>query len=484
MRDLNIATHNNTLLAHIMADDEQPQPKMQWVAKTNKALEDLPNPSVESARWGKRSIYRIPASVTDANSRAYKPQIVSLGPYHHGSRHLSEMEEHKRRALLHFLKRSSRPLQAYVDALAPVAQDLKDAYDRLGADWREDTDKFLELMVVDGCFVLEIVRVTVAATLTGGSDALTSQMPVAYQAQVQPRAAVAGEYADNDPIFSKHGALYIVPHLMRDMLMLENQLPLLVLEKLVAVQNDIFIKERKDLIKDILIFFQQDISVTHQHKFNHCLHILDIYRKSLLLEEPQQKAGAVAPSDQGGEDIIRSATELKEAGIRIKRSNSRSLKDITFRRGVLSLPHIVVDDALESLYLNLIAFERFHVGAGNDLTSYIFFMDNIIDSAMDVSLLHSCDIIQNALGSDKAVANLFNSLSKDITPDRGSYLGQVHKQVSKYCQKPWHQYRANLMHTYFTNPWAILSVIAAIFLFALTIVQTIYGVLSYVNPRA
>ncbi|KAL1565393.1 UPF0481 protein [Salvia divinorum] len=530
MRDINVATHNNTLHAHIMAEDEQPQP-MQWVVSINKDLEDLPNTSAESAHWSKRSIYRIPASVTDINPRAYKPQIVSFGPYHHGSGHLRAMEEHKRRALLHFLKRSSRPLQAYVDALAPVAQDLKDAYDQLGAEWHDDTAKFLELMIVDGCFVLEILRVAAAAD-SGGSGSHAHQPPPpasvteafrpwaraqpapppparakqafrlwaraqpapppparAEQASRPVRQAVVRDYAENDPIFSNHGKLYIVPYLKRDMLMLENQLPMLVLEKLVAVQNDKSLKDCKDLTKRILKFFQQNINpAKHLHEFNHCLHILDIYRRSLLLEEPRakkQKAGAAGPIVyQGGDDIIRSATELNEAGIRIKRSKSRSLKDITFRGGVLRLPLIVVDDALESLYLNLIAFERFHVGAGNDLTSYIFFMDNIIDSAMDVSLLHSCSIIQNALGSDKAVAKLFNSLSKDITLDPESSLEQVHKQVSEYCQKPWHQWRANLMHTYFTNPWAILSVIAAIFLFALTIVQTIYGVLSYIDPPA
>ncbi|XP_047969238.1 UPF0481 protein At3g47200-like [Salvia hispanica] len=505
MRDINIATHHNSLLAHIMADDEQPQPKMQWVVDIDNDLENLPNTSAESAHWSKRSIYRIPASVTDVNTRAYKPQIVSFGPYHHGSVHLRAMEEHKRRALLHFLKRSSRPLQAYVDALAPVAQDLKDAYDQLGDKWHNDTAKFLELMIVDGCFMLEILRVA-CATDAGGSGVhqlpppptscighacwpwTRAQAPVPSQQAPAERAAVVRDYAENDPIFSKHGKLYIVPYLKRDMLMLENQLPMLVLEKLVAVQNDKSLKDCRDLTKRILKFFQQNINhAKHLHEFNHCLHILDIYRKSLLLEEPRakkQKAGAAAPAHQGGDDIIRSATELNEAGIRIKRSKSRSLKDITFRGGVLRLPLIVVDDALESLYLNLIAFERFHVGAGNDLTSYIFFMDNIIDSAMDVSLLHSCGIIQNALGSDKAVAKLFNSLSKDITLDPESSLEQVHKQVSEYCQKPWHQWRANLMHTYFTNPWAILSVVAAIFLFALTIVQTVYSVLGYINPPA
>ncbi|KAI8022868.1 hypothetical protein LOK49_LG03G00002 [Camellia lanceoleosa] len=66
-------------------------------------------------------------------------------------------------------------------------------------------------------------------------------------------------------------------------------------------------------------------------------------------------------------------------------------------------------------------------------------MDNIIDSAGDVSLLHSRSIIQNAIGSDKAVAKLFNSLSKDITLDPDSSLDVVHKKVHR-CFPWWQRY--------------------------------------------
>lgn len=41
------------------------------------------------------------------------------------------MDEHKHRALLHFLKRSEKPLQLYVEALAQLVQELEDAYDQL-----------------------------------------------------------------------------------------------------------------------------------------------------------------------------------------------------------------------------------------------------------------------------------------------------------------------------------------------------------------
>ncbi|XP_051116378.1 UPF0481 protein At3g47200-like [Andrographis paniculata] len=449
----------------------------EWSIKIDEELKTLVDKSAESARWSRRSIYRIPATVTELNKRAYKPQIVSFGPYHHGVDYLKPMEEHKRRALLHFLKRAGKTIGSCVDALTPVVQDLKDAYDQLDARWQNDTVAFLQMMIVDGCFILEILRATTPPDQPHPQDRTPAEEPAGGE-----------DYASNDPIFSKHGKLYIVPYLRRDMLMLENQIPMLVFEKLVSIQNDPSLKRGNELTRRLLKFLSQPISPKQFLHFGKCLHILDVYRKSLLLEEPRTRgthSKGAKPGDvhHGGDEIIRSATELNEAGITIVKSKTRSLRDISFHKGVLKLPLVVVDDALESLYLNMIAFERFHVGAGNEVTSYAFFMDNIIDNARDVSLLHECGIVQNALGSDKAVANLFNALSKDVTLDPESRLDDVHKQVSAYCQKRWNRWRANLMHTYFTNPWAILSVIAAALLFALTIVQTVYSVMPYVVPK-
>lgn len=235
-------------------------------------------------------------------------------------------------------------------------------------------------------------------------------------------------------------------------------------------------EDEEFLNKLIILFFEITDNVP---KLGKCLHVLDVHRKSLL-QEPKGKS--YQPSNMnviGGEGIIRSAIELDEAGIRFKKSRTTSLKDISFSGGVLRLPVIVVDDTTESMFLNLMAFERFHVGVGNDVTSYIFFMDNIIDSALDVALLHSRGIIHNAIGSDNAVAKLFNSMSKDVTLDPESSLDMVYKSINKYCKQPWNKWRANLIHTYFRNPWSIISLVAAVFLFAITIVQTVYALCDY-----
>ncbi|KAH7670072.1 hypothetical protein IHE45_10G001000 [Dioscorea alata] len=420
-----------------------------WVVDIQKKMNDV-NPSKELALWSKQSIYKVPACIKDLNPKAYKPQIISLGPYHHGDTHLLPMEEHKQRALLHFLKRSSnKALDECMAAMEEVEPQLRASYQGLEGRWN-NKDLFLQLMIVDGCFMLEVLRVA-----TGHHS--------------------AADYVSNDPIFSNHGMLYTVPYIKRDMLMLENQIPLLVLEKLLTIETGTPPNE-DHINKLVLKFFSTEVRVPTMPLG---LHPLDVFRKSLL-QGPTIKSSS--QKDHMSSEIIRSAMELDESGIRFRTSKSNSLRDIQFRHGILYLPVIVVDDATEFMFLNLMAFERLHVNAGNEVTAYVFFMDNIIDSAKDVSLLNSKGIIQNALGSDKAVAKLFNSLSKDVVLDPESTLDDVHLMVNKYCRKSWNMWRANLIHTYFRSPWAFLSLVAAIFLIFLTVAQTFYAIYPYYVP--
>ncbi|CAO2141930.1 unnamed protein product [Urochloa humidicola] len=424
-----------------------------WVLDVEKALSEA-NPTVEVSLWQRHSIYRVPACIKDLKPKAYRPQVVSLGPFHHGNKELQPMEEHKQRALRHLLRRAKRPLEEFAAAVEEVAEPLESAYLDLGEKWRgeEGRERFLEMMIVDGCFLLEVMRAA------GFGD----------------RGAV--DYAPNDPIFSHHGVLYMVPYIRRDMLMLENQLPLLLLQKLVAVETSK--PPNDDVINRMVLKFMSPSSRLLQAGSALGLHPLDVRRRSMLYGSYQVSRGT--RDDMPTEtDIIRSAVELYEAGIRFKRSNSDSLHDIRFRHGILTMPAVSVDDSTEYMFLNMMAFERLHVGAGNDVTAYIFFMDNIIDSAKDVALLSTSGIIQNAVGSDKAVAQLFNSISKDVVLEPESALDAVHRQVNAYCGKPWNMWRANLIHTYFRSPWAFMSLAAAVFLLVMTIMQTVYTVLPY-----
>ncbi|KAF8010255.1 hypothetical protein BT93_J1020 [Corymbia citriodora subsp. variegata] len=404
----------------------------------------------EQRSWCVRSIYRVPAHITDLNPDAYQPQVVSFGPYHHGKDHLLPMEEHKRRAGSHFIKRSGKPLEHFFDSLREVRRDLEESYDMLDPKWREGSskgtaDRFLELMITDGCFMLEILSFS---------------------------PWMLNDYAPNDPIFSYHGMLYQVPYIVQDMLMLENQLPMLVLYKLVAVQSNG--KKDDEFINGLILkFLPPDTRITTMGKH---LHVLDVLTKSKLMEPKKDQVGS---DNSLGEIQLASATELSEHGIQFKQSKTGSLNDISFADGLLMLPRISVDDTTKSMFLNLMAFERSPAGAGNEVMSYIYCMDHLISNGQDITLLRTQGVIHNILYSDEVAAKMFGSLAKSVIIGPNCSFTDAFVKVNEYYNKRRNMWRANFIHTYFRNPWVTLSLIAAVFLFALTVIQTVYSVLSY-----
>ncbi|KAK3409594.1 hypothetical protein EUGRSUZ_J01705 [Eucalyptus grandis] len=198
-------------------------------------------PSDEQGYLKNPCIYRLPAFITDLNAKAYQPHVVSFGPYHHGKDHLLPMEEHKDRTCNRFLERSGKSLEPFFESLREAAWDLKESYDALSRE--------------DGCFMLEIMR---AAKMEKENN----------------------DYAPNDPIFSTHRLAYITPYIKRDMLTLENQLPMLVLYQLVAVESNG--EETNNLV---LSFYSLDTSITGMGR---CLPVVDVFRKGRL-REPQKK---------------------------------------------------------------------------------------------------------------------------------------------------------------------------------------------------
>ncbi|XP_052166104.1 UPF0481 protein At3g47200-like [Oryza glaberrima] len=436
-----------------------------WVAAVEEQLrqDGVGDRAAEEARWRKHSVYRVPAHIKKAAAAAaasrYEPQLVSLGPFHHGRTDLQPMEEHKRRALLHLLRRTGRHAGDLASAVEAVAEALEDVYMDLDGDrWHGGggggRDRFVKVMVTDGCFLLEVMR---TAEVDGEVD----------------------DYAANDPVFSRHGELYVFPYVRRDMLMMENQLPLLVLQRLVAVVRGPH-KATDDVINDMVLRF---VSMTRDPPpitgDGLALHPIDVCHRSLLHGTPPPPP-STSRKRQREDEFVPSATELEQAGVHFSRSPTRSLRDISFRRGTLYIPELAVDDTTEHKLFSLMAYERLHAGAGaNEVTAYVFFMDSVIKSVDDARLLGASGVVSNGLGSDKAVARMFNRLAKNAVLDRRSPLRGVQGQVNDHRENAWNEWRASLIRNHAGNPWAIISLVAAVFLLVLTVVQTVYTVLPY-----
>ncbi|KAL8533704.1 hypothetical protein ACS0TY_009920 [Phlomoides rotata] len=409
----------------------------------------------EPERWEKRSIYKIPVHAVNLNKEAYTPWVAAIGPYHHGVEQLRRMEDHKKRALRHFLGRSEKPLESYVEALAEVVHDLMDAYGHLDEDWKQDTKKFLQLMITDGCFILE--------TMSADDQTIN-------------------DYSPNDLIFSDHGKHNVIPCIKRDMLLLENQVPTLVLEKLLDVAQSGSIEKSENHVTQLILKFY---GRSRTMRLGRCQHILDVYRKSMVKKVKEDQSTSTKQLHTEGSFNSISATQLKEAGIKFKRGRHERLKDIDFKGRTLKLPAISLDDTSESAFLNMVAFKRLHIGAGNEISSYIYFMNRLVSNERDVCLLKTERIISNAMGSDKAVAKLFLKLSKEILLDSDTWLDEVYinmdKKLGNIFGKHLFKWRYHLIHTYFRSPWAMLSVIAAALGIGLAITQAIYTVLSFIH---
>ncbi|KAI4964727.1 hypothetical protein ZWY2020_059784 [Hordeum vulgare] len=339
-------------------------PLSSWVVEMEKTIGEMKiDPAAEMARWKRHSIYRVPERIKNLhNSKAYQPELVSLGPFHHGDPELLPMEEHKRRAVVHLVKRSGGCCGTSWPPWRRWRSSCRTRKD-LGDEWRggagEGRDRFVQLMVTDGCFLVEAMRM----------DAL--------------RGKVHEEYAPNDPVFSKYGYLYLWNYIQSDMVVVENQLPLLLQRILVVLDHHKYQNASRvsRLVLDSLCPWRR-----HLVGINHLgLHPLDILYTSLTHGDHQERTGSTAY-------VMPSAMEIYESGIHFRVSDTDSLLD--------------VDDRTEKKFLNLMAFERLHPGAGNDVTAYVIFMDNIISSAKDVALLRSKNIIECGLGSDEEVAKL------------------------------------------------------------------------------
>ncbi|RWR79874.1 putative UPF0481 protein [Cinnamomum micranthum f. kanehirae] len=300
--------------------------------------------------------------------------------------------------------------------------------------------------------------------------------------------------------------------IVMDMFLLENQIPYVVLEALMKVMREEQSSNNKQKKIDIDYFIR--LCLLPRHASTHSslslvspclgplincltkkrdekrddkadgtntegiLHLLDFLRIKLIGGPPKL-------SVHGSQEYyFRSIMELKAAGIKIHRSpsSSRHLNEIKFKKGFvygeLLLPQMRIDDTTKTWLLNLIAFEMCPQGPSSSdgtITSYICFMDSLIDHADDVKELRSKEILLNRLGSDEEVAKLFNEVANNLVANPRFYV-ETMEAIQSHCKSRCKVWFAEMLYAHFSSPWTVLSLIAAIFLLFLTVIQTVYTV--------
>ncbi|KAK8448633.1 hypothetical protein SEVIR_7G068100v4 [Setaria viridis] len=288
--------------------------------------------------------------------------------------------------------------------------------------------------------------------------------------------------------------------IQHDILLLENQVPSCVLKAIVSAISLVHHQANVDTHINVACgfiegLFQYIPTAVKPNKFDHLVDLCYQY----LHPTSQTTRGAhhEIPMPQGENDWqqpevrrLRRAREYRETGIRFKQMTQRppiSLLDITFSRGVLRIPRIVVDERTDYFLRNIVAYEQESFdSSGSYVTAYVLFMSQLVSKAEDVTLLSEKDILVHQLGSDEEVSDMFKKMSKGIVFDFDSeyHLKDVTVALEKHYRDRRNRWMALLRHTYFSNPWLILGAIVAMVAFALSVSQAALNFLRFArNPK-
>ena len=436
------------LISRMMIVDDQNTQKEADIPGGNEKKNDelvieirkmVERPEIESSKQCR--IYKVPNVLRKGNEEAYTPQVVSIGPFHHKNERLKTrlqaMEEHKERYFRSFLQRSKINLEDLVVVIRDMEESIRGCYEET-IDLT--SDRFVKMILLDAIFIIELfIRET--------SNSQRSDDPNV----VDPRST----------------------DLRVDLLLLENQLPFFVIDKLydLAIPSPSDCRGFRELSFDYFYFLSMRfVQATPNVKIEH---FTDLIRTMLLppLEKlPERNSKAITH--------LYSATKLHKAGVKFEAVRSTCYFDIKFEKGVLKIPNFDIGTDTEVIARNIMALEQTRYLKNAYYTDYFVLLDLLINTTEDVDLLCDKKILVNQLGDTNAVKSMINNLNISVIGDwvRNDYF-HLCEELNGFYENPWHKRKATLKSDYFNTPWKTASTVAAIILLVLTFIQTISSII-------
>ncbi|XP_058083304.1 UPF0481 protein At3g47200-like [Magnolia sinica] len=404
------------------------------------------------------------------------------------------MEKHKWRYLDSILERNPlKTLKDYINEMVKWEYVVRSCY---SDDVYWERTEFVEMILLDGCFIVEFF------------------------------IKLKKDLLEMDPLFSTSWMLVLIGY---DMLLLENQIPFIVLlrifEMAILDTHKPFKYSLVELAFDFFFnFFHEIMPSAYKVVMMDCIprphHLLDLFHWYLIptqtlnnqsnlpifnrtveskkpfflskvlfpcsnsakLPISNHQSPLLSPpsTPQVTSKMIPCVAELQLAGVKFKkRVEWSSILEVKFSNGVLEIPPLSINSYTKTLFRNLLMFEECYPKARICFMTYIVFMDCIINTSKDVALLHRNGIINHLMGSNEEVAHLFNSLGYGLFDFQNNYLSDLYKDVEKHCKTKWNMWWASLRRNYFTSPWAGLATLAAAIVILATIIQAIFAILSY-----
>ncbi|XP_030939995.1 UPF0481 protein At3g47200-like [Quercus lobata] len=354
------------------------------------------------------------------------------------------MEEHKERYFRSFVKRSAINLEYLVGTIREMEESIRGCYEE--TIYNLDSDRFVKMILVDASFILELF----------------------FRFR-------SGRWTRDDPIFvqPRYNAVRL------DLLLLENQLPFFVIEKL----HHLAFPSLSDYVGLLELSFDYfgyyNIQSIQAHPNFEIEHFTDLLR-TFQVPPPEKQPKRLHQMMKH----LYSATQLHEAGVKFEVGTSKCDFDIKFEKGVLKIPSLELMDRTEVITRNIMALEQTRYLENAYFTDYFDFMDSLINAKEDVDLLCDKEILVNCLGDNNAATLMINNLNKGIAyaAVRYDYI-ELCKELNSFYENPWHKRKATLKREYFSTPWRTASTVAAIILLFLTFIQTIFPVIPAVKAK-
>ncbi|KAE9448007.1 hypothetical protein C3L33_20093, partial [Rhododendron williamsianum] len=466
---------------------------------------------------------RVPENLRNQNSSAYTPHLISIGPYHqYGKTSMQHLKLYYTNNL--FLRMTKGIVdqkeseKKEFEVLKECVKEMKKLVDDARKTYPENISLNEEMMVVDGCFILELlykyyglVKADGNKTI-GGGDSGNSEVRKLRAIQ-QPHegegTSKSSEQEMADPIFDSILTENIIKH---DLLLQENQIPFFALEKLfeLTVEKIPNRPHNCSLTNYILSYFGDVMSpegnstnsgatttssspndcflhvsgegeqpagkAIHYYHILHLLHENYLPRETLTAQKTKQKTKFC--------EFTLSASNLEYAGVQFKPLSGNNQFDVKFdedeglswwcRRASFAIPALRIHDPTEPFLRNLIAFEQCVPGVSQHFTSYAFLMDMLINSEKDVQVLKDAKVMYCYLGADEDISNLFNKLCKEVVVE-DFYFANTCSRAFKYSEYGWSKILAYWKRTYFASPWAFIGFCLAFIAFGISVAQLVHS---------
>ncbi|KAI5558080.1 hypothetical protein BDE02_17G015200, partial [Populus trichocarpa] len=392
------------------------------------------------------SIYEVPNLLRKVKPEAYTPQLISIGPLHHGDAKVQIMKWKKLICFREF-KGNRMSDERIMDLVKIIQNKEKNIRQYYSKNFNEiGSWDFIEMILLDAVFIIEFLKES---------------------------HGFGGRPKNLEP--------WMMPDIEEDLKLLENQLPFFIIEEIYDEVN----RARQEIPSIPFLslaafhFGKYAFSevVNTDPKVKGSRHFTDLLRNLMLY------GVNVTPFTFGTIKLKYSAVMLRKAGVRFRVARKKCMLNIRFEKGVLAvwkgvleIPRLEVDYSFERFVRNIMALEQCYKPFEAYICNYIRFMDNLINSAEDVDLLVGKGIILHWPGDNAALSNMFNKLNENIGDNSSTCYDDICRQINGHYEYRLNHMKANLRHVYFPTVWRGTGTVAAAILLILTLIQTITSV--------